>query len=378
MSIPVKRIVVVGNGIAGRTAADTLRDGGFDGELTIVGDEPHAAYSRPALSKALLLDRDDTASHELPPAAHGATELLGVRASGLDAERRLVGLADGTVLPYDRLVIATGSRARRLSGHPEELTLRGLDDALALRGRLAGRPPVVVVGGGPLGMEIASACLAAGCPVTLVSQGVPLIAHLGPYLAGVFGTAALERGLTVVETDAARIDRQGGDVRVVLDDGTVLPGGLVVSAVGDVPNTEWLAGSGLGEKGVLRVDSRGLVRPDIAAVGDLAAFPTPQGPCRVPLWSSAIEQAKVAAAALVRGDDAPPLNFQPYFWTEQFGLTLKAVGRLPVDGEPAYIEGGPGEPALMRWSHADGTGTAVALNRRVPIPRLRRVSRAAA
>ncbi len=378
MSIPVKRIVVVGNGIAGRTAADTLRDSGFDGELTILGDEPHAAYSRPALSKALLLDRDDTASHELPPAAHGATELLGVRASGLDAERRLVGLADGTVLPYDRLVIATGSRARRLSDHPEELTLRGLDDALALRGRLAGRPPVVVVGGGPLGMEIASACLAAGCPVTLVSQGVPLIAHLGPYLAGVFGKAARERGLTVVETDAARIERHGEDVRVVLDDGTVLPSGLVVSAVGDVPNTEWLAGSGLGEKGVLRVDSRGLVRPDIAAVGDLAAFPTPDGPRRVPLWSSAIEQAKVAAAALLRGDDAPPLNFQPYFWTEQFGLTLKAVGRLPVDGEPAYIEGGPGEPALMRWSHADGTGTAVALNRRVPIPRLRRVSRAAA
>lgn len=378
MSAPIRRAVVVGNGIAGLTAADALRDAGFDGELTIVGDEPHAAYSRPALSKALLLDGDDTASHELPPTTHGAKELLGVRARGLDAERRLVQLDDGEALPYDRLVIATGSRARRLSGLPEELTLRGLDDALALRRRLAGRPPVVVIGGGPLGMEIASGCLAAGCRVTLVSQGVPLSAHLGPYLAGVFVKAARERGLTVVETRAARLERSGGEARVVLDEGEVLQGELLVSAVGDVPNTEWLAGTGLVEKGVLAVDSRGLVRPDIAAAGDLAVFPTPVGPRRVPLWSSAIEQAKAAGAALLRGDETPPLRFQPYFWTEQFGLSLKAVGELPVGGKPAYVEGEPGGPSLMRWSHGDGSGTAVALNKRIPIPRLRRLSRAAA
>jgi hypothetical protein len=159
----------------------------------------------------------------------------------------------------------------------------------------------------------------------------------------------------------------------VLDDGAVLEAELVVSAVGDVPNTEWLAGTGLARNGVLRVDSRGLVRPDIAAVGDLAAFPTPHGVRRIPLWSSAIEQAKVAGAALVRADEAPPLRFEPYFWTEQFGLTLKAVGHLPVDGEPAHVEEG-----LMRWSRGDGTGTAVAVNRRIAIPRLRRVSREAA
>jgi len=383
MSGPVRRVVVVGNGIAGLTAAHALRDNGFDGELTIVGDEPHAAYSRPALSKALLLDGDDhaaspepsTASHELPPPTHGATELLGVSAEKLDVEGRLVRLDDGTTLPYDRLVIATGSRARRLSDLPEELTLRGLDDALALRGRLAGRPEVVVVGGGPLGMEIASACLAAGCRVTLVSQGVPLIAQLGPYLAAVFAKAAVDRGLTIVETPGAQFERREGQARVVLDDGAVLEAQLLVSAVGDVPNTEWLAGTGLVDKGVLHADARGLVRPGIAAAGDLAAFPTPRGRRRVSLWSRAIEQAKTAAAALVRGDEAPPLRFQPYFWTEQFGLGLKAVGDLPVDGEPAYLDGAPGGPSLMRWFHDDGAGTAVALNYRIPIPRLRRVSR---
>ncbi|KAF5998751.1 NAD(P)/FAD-dependent oxidoreductase [Streptomyces sp. WAC00263] len=373
------RVVVVGNGIAGLTAADTLREAGFDGELTIVGDEPHPAYSRPALSKALLLDGSDMASHELPPTSHGATELLGVRATGLHLDRRLVTLDDGTALPYDRVVLATGSRARRLSDLPEELTLRGLDDALSLRSRLAAQPSVIVVGGGPLGMEIASGCLASGCRVTLVSQGVPLTVQLGSYLAGVFVKAARDVGLTIVETGSARLEREGGNARVVLEDGAVLEAEVLISAVGDIPNTEWLADTGLAAKGAIPVDSRGLVRPDVAAVGDLSAFPTPYGLRRIPLWSSAIEQAKVAARALVRGDDAPLLQFQPYFWTEQFGLSLKAVGHLPLEGEPTYVDGGPGGgPALMRWSHEHGTGVAAALNYRIPIPRLRRLTQTAA
>ena len=376
----VGRVLVVGNGVAGLTAADTLRDAGFEGDLTIVGDETHAAYSRPALSKALLHDGDDL-SHELAPPTHGATELLGVRATGLDVEGRRVALDDGTDLPYDRLVIATGSRARRLSDLPEELTLRGLDDALHLRSRLAEKPSVIVVGGGPLGMEIASGCLAAGSQVTLVSQGVPLLLQLGPHLGEVFTAAARERGLAVVDTAYARLERSGahaGASRVVLDDGTVLEADLVVTAVGDVPNTEWLASSGLVTSGPLTVDSRGLVRPDVAAAGDLAAFPTPYGIRRIPLWSSAIEQSKVAAAALIRGQEAPTLHFQPYFWTEQFGLSLKAVGYMPVVGPPAYVDGGPGGPALMRWAREDGTGVAAALNYRIPIPRLRRVTQQAA
>ncbi|WP_435253369.1 NAD(P)/FAD-dependent oxidoreductase [Streptomyces tendae] len=373
-----RRIVVVGNGIAGLTAADTLREAGFDGDLTVVGDEHRPAYSRPALSKALLLDGDDTASHELPPAGHGASELLGVRATGLDPERRLVSLDDGTVLPYDRLVLATGSRARRLSDLPEELTLRGLDDALVLRERLAAKPSVVVVGGGPLGMEIASGCLAVGCRVTLVSQGAPMARRLGAHLAGVFRAAALDRGLTLVETAAACVERGDGGARVRLDEGPVLEAELLVTAVGDLPNTEWLSGAGLVTRGAVPVDARGLARPDVAAAGDLAVLPTAQGPRRIPLWSSAIEQAKVAARALVRGAEVPPLRLQPYFWTEQFGLTLKAVGHFPVAGKPEYLDGGPGGgPALMRWSRPDGSGGVAALDYRIPIPRLRRTARSA-
>ncbi|UGS36672.1 NAD(P)/FAD-dependent oxidoreductase [Capillimicrobium parvum] len=374
----IRRIVVVGNGIAGLTAADSLRGAGFDGELTIIGDERHPACSRPALSKALLSDCADLTSHQLPAPTHGALEIAGRRACGLDAERRRVALDDGTELPYDRLVVATGSRARRLSDLAGELTLRGLDDALALRERLAARPSVVVVGGGPLGMEVASGCVAARCQVTVVSQGMPLEMQLGPHLARVFAEAAQGRGVALVQTESARLEEHGGATRVVLEEDIVLEAELVVSAVGDVPNTEWLAGTSLVTDGVVRVDARGLARPDVAAVGDLAVFPTPYGMRRIPLWSTAIAHSKVAAAALVHGEAAPPLQFQPYFWTEQFGLSLKAVGFLPLNGPPVYVDGGPGGPALMRWTHEDGRGAAAALNYRIPIPRLRRITEDAA
>jgi NADPH-dependent 2,4-dienoyl-CoA reductase/sulfur reductase-like enzyme len=167
--------------------------------------------------------------------------------------------------------------------------------------------------------------------------------------------------------------------RVATDEGTVIEADIVVTAVGDVPNVGWLATSGLLRNGTLEADARGRVRPGIVAVGDVAAFPTRRGVRRVPLWTSAIDQSKVAAAALLRGDEAPALCLRPYFWTEQFGISLKAAGFLPVAGSPAFADGSRASgPALMRWSHPDGDGTAVAVNYRIPVPRLRRVSEAAA
>jgi NADPH-dependent 2,4-dienoyl-CoA reductase/sulfur reductase-like enzyme len=376
----LRRVVVVGNGIAGLTAADSLRGAGYDGELTLVGDEPHPAYSRPALSKALLRNHDDVTSHQLPPAAHGAVERLGIRVTGLDPDRRLVRLDGGEGLPYDGLVVATGCRARRLGpADSGELTLRSIDDALLLRERLAGRPSVVVVGGGPLGMEIASGCLTAGCEVTLVSAGAPLRAQLGEHLSELFTTAARRQGLRIVATDGASVRRSQGHPVVELGEGGHLAADVVVTAVGDIPNVEWLASSGLLRHGAVEVDERGRLRPDVVAAGDVAAVPWPGGRRRLPLWHSAIEQAKVAAAALLHGEGAPVLDHRPYFWTEQFGLALKAVGHLPFGGVPTWLEGGPGDDsALLRWDCPEGAAAVAAINYRIAIPRLRRLSEAAA
>jgi 3-phenylpropionate/trans-cinnamate dioxygenase ferredoxin reductase subunit len=393
----MRRIVVVGNGIAGLTACDSLRAAGFDGELTVVGAERHSPYSRPALSKALLHavegnGDDELKAHELPEPTHEATELLGVSATGLDVGAKVVRLDGGHELPYDGLVIASGSRARRLGGgssdggpgHEDcgrELTLRTIEDAIALKQRVAARPSVVVIGGGPLGMEVASGCLQSGCEVTLVSDTAPLSRQLGRYLSGVFTAAALGRGLRIVSGGRARLVDAGAGMRVVLDDGTELEAELVVTAVGDEPNTEWLAGSGLLADGSLRVDSRGRLRPDVVAAGDVAFFPTRRGLGRVPLWTSAIDQARMAAAGLLKGDAAPEFDFQPYFWTECFGLSLKAVGFTPVAGDPDFVEPGEGEASgLLRWAGdgglagSDGLGTAAAINYRIPIPKLRRLA----
>ncbi len=369
-----REIVVVGNGIAGLTACDTLRAEGFDGRITVIGDETVAPYSRPALSKALLRDGDDLSSHLLPEATHGADERRGVAAVGLDVDRQRVRLADGDEVPYDALVIATGTRARRLGppGGSDEYTVRTLADALALRARLASRPSVVVVGGGPLGMEIASGAVGAGCATTLVAKGMPLAAQLGAWLATPFHDAARAQGLTIVTTGAAEVVTRDGASVVALGDGTVIEAEVIVTAIGDAPNVEWLATSGLLTGGALVVDRRGLVRPTIAAAGDVAAFPHAGRVARVPLWTSAIDQAKVSAAALLK-PDAPELAFQQYFWTEAFGLSLKAIGPTPVVGEPEIVEG-TGRQGVLRWRQQDGSATAAALDYRLPIPKLRRLT----
>jgi 3-phenylpropionate/trans-cinnamate dioxygenase ferredoxin reductase component len=374
-------IVIVGNGIAGVTAADTLRSVGFDGEITLIGDEPHPAYSRPALSKALLRDEEYVSSHLLPPPMHGATERLGVRVTELDVPARTLVLDDGDRVTFDGLIIATGCRPRRLGGQdlgsPDQVTLRTVEDALVLRERIEARPSVVVIGGGPLGMEIASGALEKGCDVTVVSLDPPMGLQLGSFLSDVFVSAALARGLRLVRCGAAGLERCGDITRVVLTDGTVLEADVVVTAVGDVPNVEWLASSGLLRDGLLVADERGEVAPGIVAAGDVVAVPTPLGVRRVPLWNSAIEQARVAAAHLV-GADATSVSPHPYFWTEQFGLSLKAVGHAPFAGEPVVVDGSVEEGRLLlQWpdTGAPQGGAAVAVNYRIPIPKLRLLSR---
>lgn len=385
-------VVVVGASLAGVTAADRLRALGYEGRVTLIGDEHHLPYSRPPLSKGVLRGSEDADSVMLPAFTDAdITVRTGSGAVRLDPVRRRVLLGDGEDVPYDGLVIATGARARRLAtrpGAPRELVVRTLDDCLRLRDLLVGRPSVVIVGGGFVGMEVASTCAALGADVRLVHQEPPLARQLGPFLAGMLTAAARKAEVVLVPTSGGV--RLHGDTHVrtvVTGDGTVLDADVVVTAVGDLPNRAWLADSGLPgtatseDNGLgLPVDSRCRLAPNIVVAGDVSAVPGSLDGRRSPFWASARDQANTAAAALLTGDEAAPYQPAPYFWTDQFGLSVKICGPLPTTGMPEVVEGSIDDRAgIFRWPAATGsTGTCAAVNHRVPLPRLRRLAAGAA
>lgn len=366
-------VVIAGNGIAGLTAGDTLRRLGYEGALTIVGEEPYSTYSRPALSKVALAPGDDMDVGTLPDPTHGATELLGRSVTGLAPEKKEVLLDDGTSLTYDGLIIATGSHARSFTQSGREYTLRSLDDAAHLKARLIDRPTVTIIGGGPLGMEAASGAVGLGCAVTLIHPGTPMEMHLGPLLGGILTEAALESGLRTVDSMVSSVREEADGMAVTLTDGTEVRSDIVVTAAGDLPNTAWLEDSGLLVDGRLIADDRCRVTDSIVAAGDVVWVDRGEGPRRSPIWTAAIEQAKVAAAALLAGDEAGRLDFQSYFWTDQWGLNLKMSGPVPQGVEPIVVKGSLAErSAVLHWPES---GTAAALNMRMPIPRLHKLAR---
>lgn len=367
-------IVIAGHGIAGLTAGETLRRQGFEGTLTIIGEDPHPTYSRPALSKAALEPTADLMDTILPAATHtthNATMIHG-SVAGIDTAAGTVTLANGARAPYDGLIITTGTRARRFTDDPNEYTLRTLDDAAALRSRLSTQPSVTIIGGGPLGMEVASGARALGCQVRLVQFGPPMTLQMGPVIASVLTAAATDHGVEIIDAMVRSVSPTGSGLTVELDDGSLLESEVVVSAIGDSANTDWLEGSGLLSDGRLISDSRGRIRDNIVAAGDVVWF----NGQRRPVWTSAIEEAKIAATALLRGDDAPEIAYQPYFWTDQFGLNVKISGPVPQEGDPIVVEGSLADrSALLHWPKL---GSAAAINYRMPVPRLHRLAKSAA
>lgn len=348
-------VVVVGASIAGISAVDALRAEGFDGRIMLIGAEPHGPYARPPLSKGVLDGSLAPESTLLPVPEAGVELRTGVAATGLDQDRRVVTLDDGDRVHYDGLMIATGSRARRLeegvtSGGPAaELVLRSLDDAVQLRDRLAGARSVVVVGGGFLGMEVASSARGLGLDVTVIDLRPPLVAVLGPFLAGLFARAAQERGVRIVVGHAkVRLLRDGDRTIGAEVDGRRVEADVVVTAVGDRPNVEWLAGSGIATVGGVTVDDRCRANGDVVAAGDVAAIRAGASTRRMPFWSNAIAQAQCAAKALLRGGDPVLLA--------------------------GSVTGPPGErSALLHWVDGDHRAAA-AVNHKVSQAKLRRLA----
>lgn len=340
---PLRKIVVAGGSIAALTAVQTLRADGFDGRITMLSAEDRPPYTRVPLSKDVLSGKTppDRISLDAPD---DVELLLHTPALGLDLKSRIVRTSAGDV-PFDGLVIATGASARKLPG-PDGvgcLCVRTHHDGARLRRELATADTVLVIGGGFLGMEVASTCVDLGKRVTVRDVVPPLERLVGDHVAGKLRAAALDRGVRFEIGEGGR--------------GSGVPADVVVSAVGEVPNTDWLVGSGLQlHNGCVAVDTRGRAAPGVVAAGDVAVTVTTEGARRLPTWTNAVEQGRAAALALLHGDNAPPYIPSHYFWTEQFGYDLKMVGSLAPLGEPTDREiEGDGE--LLTWA-----GTIVALN----------------
>ncbi|MFD2417155.1 NAD(P)/FAD-dependent oxidoreductase [Amycolatopsis pigmentata] len=381
-----EKIVVVGASLAGLRAAEALREQGFAGSVTLVGDEPHRPYDRPPLSKAVLAGRLDAKNTQLPQIRPlDARWLLGVAASALDRQRRQIVLADGRRIGYDKLLIATGTHARPWPNAAEASLngvhlLRGLDDAGRLRAALvAGPRRVLVIGGGFTGSEVASVCRDMGIEVTLVQRGTaPLATALGT-VVGRFA-ARVQRAADVDLRTNTTVEVLEGDAagrlrRARLSDGTTIETDLAVVALGAVGNVGWLSGSGLSadERGVLcdascRVlDLDGRIAENIYAAGDVARWPHPLYDgrlVRLDHWDNAISQARVAAHTMVHGHRAPKAHDElPSFWSNQFGMNLKSVGLTAPADEVAITQGSPdADKFVVTYGHRGRLVAAVAVN----------------
>jgi 3-phenylpropionate/trans-cinnamate dioxygenase ferredoxin reductase subunit len=380
------RIVIVGASLAGLRAAETLREKGFAGELTMVGEERQYPYDRPPLSKQVLLGRVRAMDTELPQCRElHAKWRLGARATRLDPIGKRVLLADGEELPFDRLLIATGTRARPWR-NAEEAALNGVftlhtsEDAARLAERLEARPRrVLVVGAGFTGSEIASTCRERGLEVTVAERGpAPLVGALGGSLGAFACELQHAHGVDLrcgVFVTALK-SRHGRLAAAELSDGTRIEVDIAVVALGAIRNTEWLADSGLaaGPRGVTcgagcRVfNMYGIVTDDVFVAGDVARFPHPLFEYQLlslEHWGNAIAQAEVAAHNMV--NPAPlrrPHLAVPAFWSSQFGVNIKSVG-LPTFSDEMVIAQGSVESRrfVAVYGYKGRVTAAVSVNR---------------
>ncbi|WP_376847814.1 NAD(P)/FAD-dependent oxidoreductase [Bordetella pertussis] len=339
----IQSIVIVGAGQAGAVAAASLRQLGYRGGLTLVGQEAHPPYERPPLSKAVLQGTATHAEAAVHPAGFYAENdialLTETAVAALDPAARTVRLADGRTLPYDRCLLATGGHARELPALPRGRAgvhyIRTLDDALDLRAALRPGVRAAVIGGGFLGLEVASTARELGAKVTVIENGSRL----------------LERALPAIVSDwlAERVRASGVDLRlggaiaaigdgppyaITLADGTQVNADLIVVSIGRAPEFTLArqAGLPLDDNGGICVDSQARTAdPQVYAAGDCASQPRAclGTAARFESWQNANEQARAAAAAML--GLAPAAEPYPWFWTDQYGCNIQILG-LPQPG----------------------------------------------
>jgi 3-phenylpropionate/trans-cinnamate dioxygenase ferredoxin reductase component len=381
------RIVIVGASLAGLRAAEALRDEGFTGALTLIGDERYQPYDRPPLSKQVASGWTPP-EHATLPRLRPLDDVewrLGVAASGLDRTKNEVRLADGSSVPYDRVLIATGVRSRTWPNRDEAalkgvLCLRSLDDARALQEMLdAGPDRVLVIGAGFTGSEVASVCRDRNIAVTVVENGPsPLAGALG----GVVGRVAAElQHLHGVDLRChTRVKSLEGDARgrmrgAVLSDDSFVDADVAVVCLGAVRNTEWLneaalAAGPLGiacDAGCRAVNVNGLVSDDVFAAGDVARLPHPVYEFQfvsLEHWNNAVVGARIAAHNMVATEwsRVPHIGI-PAFWSNQFGVNIKSVGVPNFGDQLAVVQGSLASRRFVAiFGHEGRTVAAVAFD----------------
>ena len=358
------RIVIVGASLAGLRAAEALRDEGFTGSLTLIGDEAHEPYDRPPLSKQVLKGWVPAGNTKLPRMrAIDADWRLGVAATGLDRANREVLLANGEKVPYDRLLIATGVRSRPWF-NPDEAKLAGLftlrtcDDAAKLQEALQAKPGrVLIIGAGFIGSEMASVCRDLGLEVTVAERSTaPLVGALGGVIGDIAAKMQRDAGVdlrTNVSVEALEGDASGHVRRARLSDGTTLDVDVVVASLGSIRNIEWLDGAQLAagfwgvacDAGCRAFDINGVVTDTIFVAGDIARAPHVLYEYQflsIEHVDAAVLGAQTAAHNMVNLETSrrPHLPL-PQFWSGQFGVNIKGAGVCSFGDEIVFTQGSP-------------------------------------
>jgi 3-phenylpropionate/trans-cinnamate dioxygenase ferredoxin reductase subunit len=339
-----RTFVVVGGGLAGAKTAEALRERGFEGRIILFAGEPHLPYERPPLSKDYLKTGDkleDVFVHDEDwYAAHDVEVRTATTVAGIDRDAKEVVTDSGERTAYNRLVVATGSSPRRLRIPGADLegvfTLRTIEDSQAIRAALAPGRRIVFVGGGWIGLEVASAAREAGAEVTVLeSLDLPLVRVLGTKVAQVFADLHREHGVdlrTGVSVEALEGETTVTGVR--LGDGSVVPADAVVVGIGAAPNVELAEAAGLAVDNGITADAVGRTSdPDIFAVGDVANVEHPflGQRIRVEHWANALNQPQLVAAAVL-DQDGPDAEL-PYFFTDQYDLGMEYHGLGSPDDE---------------------------------------------
>ncbi len=377
-------IAVVGASLAGLTAARALRDQSYDGRIVVIGDEVHAPYDRPPLSKDFLAGTaslDDIALGTPDDADLGLEWRLGTAAVGLDRSSRSVLLDDGSGIRADGVVLATGARARRLAGSDGLAgvhVLRSLDDAISLREDLASAGRLVVIGAGFIGAEVASTARTLGLEVTVVeAQPVPLAGPLGADMGAACAALHADHGTRLLlGTGVAGLVGTDRVEAVELTDGTRLPADVVVVGIGAAPTIEWLAHSGVALGNGVLTDARQATNiPGVVAVGDCAATwsTSAERHVRIEHWTNALEQPATAAATLLGAGERPAPSPVPYFWSDQYGARIQFAGSRREGDVARVVEGSCASRSFVTVYERDGRPVAVlGMNQPRLFTRLRR------